>query len=157
MNQDWYFKEAGQICNVRVAGVVIKEGHLLVQKEKDGEIYALPGGHLKMQESSKESLVREFKEELGIKVQCEHFLWSEECCWEWNHVSTNTIIFYYLVTLLEDDGIPFDTFVAQKDHDNVWMGWIPIHTLPKITIYPSFIKEEIHHLANQNNHFMTKE
>ncbi len=51
---------------VRVRGIIISEGKLLVVKHSHNTSFAaLPGGHLEWDEDIKESLVREIVEELG--------------------------------------------------------------------------------------------
>ena len=58
MNKDWLFADDKYICGLRTAGVVIKDNMILVQRDKDGNDYALPGGHIKIGETSEAALVR---------------------------------------------------------------------------------------------------
>lgn len=46
MKKDWLFRDETTVCNVRVAGVLLRDGKLLVQRDKNGAEYALPGGHV---------------------------------------------------------------------------------------------------------------
>ena len=55
--------EEGAKLNVRVTGVFIKDGKILLN-DCSGIHYALPGGRIKMDEDSKEALKREMKEEM---------------------------------------------------------------------------------------------
>ncbi len=50
--------------NYRVAGIVIREGHLLVCREDDDDYVMLPGGRVEMGEPSPVALAREIAEEL---------------------------------------------------------------------------------------------
>ncbi|MFR5875408.1 MAG: NUDIX domain-containing protein, partial [Eubacterium sp.] len=95
--KDWNFKIDNSICNFRSVGVLIKNDKILVQRDKDGNVYALPGGHVKIGESSADTLIREYKEETGADIICNKLIWIEECFWEWNNVKTNTLAFYYLI------------------------------------------------------------
>lgn len=83
MKPDWLFKSENYICNFRSAGVLIRNNKILVQREKDGLEYALPGGHVKIGETSMEALIREYQEEIGADITCERLIWVEECFWEW--------------------------------------------------------------------------
>lgn len=47
MKNDWLFASENAVCGVRTAVVLIKGNKLLVQREKNGEEYALPGGPMK--------------------------------------------------------------------------------------------------------------
>lgn len=57
--------------NVRVYGLLVDRGRLLVSDEYiKGQFYTkLPGGGLEMGEGTKDCLVREFKEETGLKIE----------------------------------------------------------------------------------------
>jgi 8-oxo-dGTP diphosphatase len=61
---------------VRVSGFLVRDGALLlVAHKKKGEIYwLLPGGGVNFGESMERALVREFREELGIDVEVDGFL-----------------------------------------------------------------------------------
>lgn len=155
---DWLFESESYVCNFRSVGVLIRNKKVLVQKDKDGSEYALPGGHVKIGESSIDSLVREYKEETGADIICERLIWVEECFWEWKNKETSTIAFYYLINLRNNADIPDNGyFVSQKDNCNVELGWVSFDKLKALTIYPSFLKEKIHDIGNSIEHFITKE
>ena len=52
MDKDWIFKADEYICDLRTVGVLIRDGKLLVQRDRDGSEYALPGGHVKIGETT---------------------------------------------------------------------------------------------------------
>ncbi|MDE6847136.1 MAG: NUDIX domain-containing protein [Lachnospiraceae bacterium] len=47
---------------------------MVVQRDKSGSEYAIPGGHVKVGETTEEALIREYKEETGADVKCERLL-----------------------------------------------------------------------------------
>lgn len=67
LEKDWLFSSENYICDVRTVGVLIKDNKILVQRERNGNEYALPGGHIKIGETLENGLIREFKEETGAK------------------------------------------------------------------------------------------
>lgn len=69
---------------MRTVAVLVKDGKIFVQRDKDGNEYVLPGGRVKIGETFEAGLIREKQEEMGVKIECKRILWSEECCWEWN-------------------------------------------------------------------------
>lgn len=79
MNIDWAFPDDKCTCELRTAGILIKDNMILVQKDKYGNEYVLPGGHIKIGETLEDGLVREMMEEMGVKIKCDRLLWSEEC------------------------------------------------------------------------------
>lgn len=154
MRKDWYFVSENTICDIRVVGVLVKNGKIFVQREQNGNEYALPGGHIQIGETLEEGLIREYKEETGTEIICRRMLWSEECFFEWNGKQTHNLSFYYLI----DGEIPDNgTFISHKDNGNIEVGWLPIEEIQNITIYPEFLKQEIYHLDSPIKHFITKD
>lgn len=69
LEKDWLFSSENYICDVRTVGVLIKDNKILVQRERNGNEYALPGGHIKIGETLENGLIREFKEETGVSIK----------------------------------------------------------------------------------------
>ncbi len=153
MALDWLFKTEEGTCNFRCAGVIIRNGKVLLQRDY-GE-YALVGGHVHAGETGQEAVIREFEEELGVIVCCERMLWTEECFWEWKGTRSHTLSFYYLMDFCEGSDFPDDgQFKPQKDNPRIEIGWVPIEELEALTVYPEFLKERIHDL--RPGHFITR-
>ena len=84
-------------------------------------------------------------------------LWSEECFWEWNGKQAHNIAFYFLIEECAGFEIPDNVeFVSHKDNCNVVIGWMDIDKIQDITVYPEFLKNEIHKLNGQIKHFVSK-
>lgn len=156
LDQDWLFSSEEYICDIRTAGVLIKGNKILVQRDKGGNEYALPGGHIKIGETLENGLVREFKEETGITIKVDHLLWSEECFWEYNEKQAHNIAFYFLIDKCCASEFPDnEEFVSHKDNCNVLIGWMPIEELENIIIYPKFLKDEIFNISGEIKHFIS--
>lgn len=120
-----------------------------MQRERNGNEYALPGRHVKIGEILEDGLIRKTLEEMGVRIECKQMLWSKKCFWKWNGKKAHNIAFYYLVELCEKLDVPDnEEFVSHKDNCNVVIGRMPIEKLQEITICPEFLKEEIYRLAN---------
>ncbi len=158
MNLDINFKSDNYNFSIRTVGVTVRDGKVLLQREKDGNEYALPGGTVKLGETSVETLIREYKEETGDDIILNRIIWIEENFWEYCGKKQHSIDFYYLVDFCEDSKtLEFNEFVSQKDNCNVILGWMPIEELKNITVYPTFLKDEIHNLNSEIKHFISKE
>lgn len=156
MSRDWIFRTDEYVCDLRTVGVLIRDGKLLVQRDHDGNEYALPGGHVKIGETTADGLVREYKEETGADINVKKLLWTEECFWEWNGVQAHNIAFYYLIEFSNgSDILDTEEFVSHKDNCNVVLGWMPIEKLTDVIIYPDFIKKMIYELDAPPKHFIT--
>jgi len=153
MAQDWLFQTDEGTCNFRCAGLIICNGKVLLQRDC-GE-YALIGGQVKLGETGEEAVVREFKEELDVNIRCQRMLWTEECFWEWKGRKSHTLSFYYLAEFCENSDFADDgCFHSQKDNPRIEIGWVPIAQLDNITVYPEFLKQQIHEL--KPGHFITR-
>ena len=64
------FKAEDCIINVRTMGVLVKNGKILIQWDKDGNEYSLPSGHIKLGETTTDRLVRGHK-----KKRVAHHFW----------------------------------------------------------------------------------
>lgn len=157
MNKDWIFSDDEYVCGLRAAGVLVKDGKILVQHDKGGSEYALPGGHVRIGETLEDGLIREMMEETGAEVRCTRLLWTEESFWNWNGRRAHTVAFYYLIELCGGSHIPDGEFVSQKDNCDVLIGWLPIGKIPEMTLFPAFLKDEIDHLNDPPKHFVTRD
>lgn len=158
MNKDINFKSDDYTFSIRTVGVTVRDGKVLLQREKDGNEYALPGGTVKLGETSVETLIREYKEETGDDIAVNRLIWTEENFGEYCGKKQHSIAFYYLIDFCENSKtLELNEFVSQKDNCNVILGWMPIEELKNITIYPIFFKDEINNLNGEIKHFVSKE
>lgn len=153
MSRDWLFRFEEGSCDFRCAGVIIRDGKVLLQRDY-GE-YALVGGHVQFGETGEKAVVREFEEELGVHIQCRRMLWTEECFWERKGKLTHTLSFYYLAEFCEGSDFPDDgCFHPQRDNPRIEIGWVPVEELNSLIVYPAFLKQRIHDL--KPGHFITR-
>ncbi len=158
MNRDINFKSDDYTFSIRTVGVTVRDGKVLLQREKDGDEYALPGGTVKLGETSIETLIREYKEETGDDIKINRLIWIEENFWEYCGQKQHSIAFYYLIEFCENaKTLGLNEFVSQKDNCNVILGWMPIDNLKNTTIYPTFLRDEINNLNGEIKHLISRE
>lgn len=154
---DILFQADNSVFSVRTAGVLVKDGKLLVQRAWNGKEYAPPGGHVQLGETTAEGLIREYKEETGADIRPMRLLWTEECFWEWKGKKAHSLAYYYLIHLCDGANIPDKgAFVSHKDNANVVIGWAALDKLEDMTIYPDFLKKKIFELDGPPEHFITR-
>lgn len=61
--------------NFRIAGVSIHNNKILLHRTEKDSFWTLPGGRNEFNEFSKDTLLREMKEEIGENVEIERLLW----------------------------------------------------------------------------------
>ncbi len=139
---DISFKTEQGIFNHRVAGVYRRNGCILIHKNSRDPFWALPGGRVKLMESSKEALIREFKEELNETIICGEFLWAVENFFEYDDKNFHEIGFYYEVS---GGGLNFEEGMIFKgiEGDSLLYKWHPVDQLDEIEIYPEFLKSAL--------------
>ena len=156
MMKDWIFFGENWTCGVRVAGVLMRHGKILLQRERDGNEYALPGGHIHIGERLEEGLIREWQEEMGTEILIKRMLWTEECFWGWKGRKTHNLSFYFLIELTEDAALPDDGLLhSHKDNSQIVLEWMTPEEMKKTVIYPDFIKNEMDCLDGPMKHFVT--
>jgi len=75
-------KKFGNRLRIRVSGILVIKNRILLVKHKSlgisGILWAPPGGGMNYGMTAAQNLVREFKEETGLSVQTERFLFTHE-------------------------------------------------------------------------------
>ena len=158
-NRDWLFIDENRIHNFRSTGVLLSEGQVLVQREINDTEFALPGGHVAWGETSAETLVREYKEEMGIDIKVDRLIWIEEVFWKWGAREAHTICHYHLVSLttplhIVNNG-KFKSL--ESDESRLIFQWVDINQLQNYKIYPVFLKDKIINLSDGIEHFITRD
>lgn len=105
---DILFKTDDYIFSYRVGGVLIHNDKMLLQRVPSDDGYAFIGGHVAFGETTAETLVREFKEEIRADINVERLLMVGENFFPWGKLPCHQINLYYLVSLTDETQIPLD-------------------------------------------------
>lgn len=121
--------------NVRVYGVLERDGHVLVSHERvaDGVYAKFPGGGLEFGEGPKDAVIREFREELGIDVTVTDHLYTTDFYLPSVFNPKDQILsIYYRVSVADKVELPFH-LPPPSDDDVMRMAqifrWHPVSTL----------------------------
>ena len=155
-NNDLTVVDGKQMLNIRVSGILIKDGRVLMVKNlRSDYIYSL-GGRLKFGESAKEGVVREVAEETGIVMEVDRLGFVHENFFIGStHSKMNThvheITFYFYMKVPEDFSI--ESGAKTQDDDEqilIWVDWTKDEPF-----YPQFFKTELSHPAAETKHIVT--
>ena len=126
------------------------------------EGYAIPGGHVVYKETTEETLIREFKEELNADIKIRNLTAIGEIFFLWDNKPCQQICLYYNIEFnesnqiqLEDGFRGFDE--AGDERFDLEYFWIPLEKLSEIEIYP---KELVPHILSGSNnifHFVSRQ
>ncbi len=76
------FESFGGKLRIRVCGILLEDESILLVKHKylgtKGILWAPPGGGMIFNQTTEENLIREFREETGLEVAVENFLFINE-------------------------------------------------------------------------------
>ena len=139
--QDIIFKTEDYVFSYRVAGILIHNERILLQKPINDDGYSFPGGHVAFGETSDVTLQREFKEEIGADIKIDRLVMIGENFFPWGDKPCQQICLYYLISLCDKTQIPLDgTFRAYDELCNQRVDldfcWIPLSQLNGIKLYP---------------------
>ena len=159
MSRDILFKIEDKIFSYRVGGILVENGKILLQRDKWGN-HAVIGGHVSFMEQAKDTLVREFMEELQVKIGVDELLAVNENFFMWGDKPCHQVHFYYAVHL-EDDTFFREGEISGVDEledlrVELDFVWVPLEELKNISVYPRGIER----LLEKNNgviHFVYNE
>ena len=158
---DILFKTEEYIFSYRVAGICINNGKVLLQKPTNDNAFAFPGGHVEFGETNAQTLIREFKEEIGVDILVGDLKWVAEIFFPWGDRRCHQICLYYIVDITSNN-IPLEgMFVGKEKIEgrkfDLEFHWIPISDLNKIDVYPTNVVELMNKIDGGVQHFVYQE
>ena len=151
---------AGVRFNYRVAGVLIDDGSVLLNRITTFDHWFLPGGRVEVMEASHESLEREMREELEITVRVERLLWVVETFLDGAHGRVHEIGLYYAAALPSDSPYADKSAIHRRvteAGDDVLFQWFPLNRLADLNLVPPFLKERLPCLPDGTQHLIDRQ
>jgi len=145
----------------RVAGVIMQNDHLLVQRGVNDTYWALPGGRAEIGENSEQTIVREMQEELNRTVRIDRLLLTVENFFRFDDYRAHELGFYYLLTM--DSPLPFHTDdIIHRVVDGpteVLFRWVPAtaSAFQSFDIRPAFLGGYMDNLPKRVEHVIVDE
>ena len=152
---DILFKTDDWVFSYRVAGICVKNGKVLLQKPVNDTAFAFPGGHVAFGETNEETLIREFKEEIGVDVRVGELKWVAEIYFPWGDKRCHQICLYYMV---DGDISDKDQFMGIEERGvplEFW--WIPLEQVQELEVYPVETPQLLQKLDAGVPHFVYNE
>ena len=129
----------------RTVGVLKKNDRILFQKRKGDAFWALPGGAIEVLEKSKDVVVRELEEEIGLtNVEVKRPLWFVEYFFNMQNVNWHQYIIGYLLDINDDNEIiNLEEFDGIEEGKNIIYKWIDIIDIKDAPIKPDYLKDKL--------------
>ncbi|WP_282673981.1 NUDIX hydrolase [Lactococcus cremoris] len=154
MTEDWNIEAGNDLAALRASGIVRRGNKILLDHVLDTGEYLLPGGHVKIGETTENALKREFQEELTVAISDVHLTSIIENFRHWHGYRTHVVEFIYVV---EDSLDISDTPVLTADNDNVEKRWVEVSELSNLTTSPSNLTELLTDLSKNLRHFVSRD
>lgn len=143
---DVKFKTEEGRFNYRVSGVIVNNEKILAMKDERSPYYYLPGGRVELNETAENAILREIKEELGIKAEIIRPLWLNQSFFK-EDVSGekyHEICLYFLLNISSSDLHEIgDKFIVRENKHINKFEWLDFNRLKGEYFYPLFLKDKI--------------
>jgi 8-oxo-dGTP pyrophosphatase MutT (NUDIX family) len=129
---------------LRVAGVCLEKGRVLLHRLEGDSFWILPGGRAEHDEPSVASIERELFEETGCRARSLRLLWVVENFFTFGEQTCHELGLYHLVEFPRDarvfDG---DAFWGVEGNQRLEYRWFAFEQLADLVIYPAFLKDRL--------------
>jgi len=159
---DILFHRDNYVFSYRVAGILLNDNKILLQKPTNDTGYAIPGGHVALGETNAQTLTREFKEEIGADITVGALKWIAEIFFPCGDKPCHQICLYYDVALKDITQIHLDgVFIGDENIEGrdfkIEFYWKPIDILNQLEVYPTNIAELMGRYNEGVQHFVYRE
>lgn len=147
--------------NYRVAGVAVRDGHVLVCREDDDDYVMLPGGRVEFGEMSHLALAREIEEELKHSAEVGRLLFTAENFFAREGENFHEIGLYYEMQLPES--FPFilgrPCLVTEDEGHELSFDWVAAadDALGQWNLLPAWIRARLNRLPERAEHLVIDE
>lgn len=150
-----------KLFNFRIAGIALREGHVLVHRATHELFWTFPGGRAEIGETSEETLRREIVEELGVEAEIGPLLWTVENFFHFEKRDYHELGFYYRMELparfaFAERGIVHRIVDGPNEIEFMWVRATP-EALAALPLQPDFIAPRIGNLPERTEHLVWRE
>jgi ADP-ribose pyrophosphatase YjhB (NUDIX family) len=142
-------------ATIRVAGIWISNGKVLLESLADREVWGIPGGSLEAGESLEAGCQREYREETEIEMTCVRLALVHEHFWQDDGSPILEYGFYFVVepTNLSDGS----RSEVKSLEGHLIFRWFDLGELPGIEFVPKSIRQSLAELGTQTVFVSTRE
>ena len=120
-------------------GICVKDGHILVCRNRKVGNFYFPGGHIEFGETGAEALVREVREEMGVESSAKEFLGCCEHRFDQHgkpHAEINLVYVLDIGSLAPDAPTP-------SCEDWIAFEWLPVEELASSAVEPAVLRNRV--------------
>ncbi|MFW9878456.1 MAG: NUDIX hydrolase [Candidatus Thorarchaeota archaeon] len=162
------FEKENNIFTYRIVGVAIHNKRVLVHRSIIDDFWSLPGGRCELLEISKDALIREMIEEIGVEIRIIRPLYFVENFFNFEGKDYHEISIFYLMEFPPNFKLAFenDTFRG-KEHELIFENnelygkeldlifkWVKIDEIDTIRLYPLFLRKSLKNIKPFPEHII---
>lgn len=130
--------------NIRAAAVIKHSNKILVHKNINKDHYALLGGRVEIGESSKETILREAKEELGKDISIKGYIATIENFFILDNQKYHEILFVYEAEFVNEEDKLIETELKNVEgKDYLKYMWLNLDNIDEYNVVPKSVIEII--------------
>jgi ADP-ribose pyrophosphatase YjhB (NUDIX family) len=162
------FEKETNIFSYRVAGVAIHDNKVLVHKNILDDFWSLPGGRCEFLEVSRDALIREMKEEIGVKINVIRPLYFVENFFFFNEKNYHEISIFYLIEFpvnskkVYESDIFYGKECELSSENNKIYGkeldlifkWVGLFDIDNLRLYPLFLRKSLKNIQQFPEHII---
>ena len=165
------FEKNGKVFSYRVAGVAIYNNKLLIHRSIIDDFWSLPGGRCEFLEISRDVLIREMKEEIGVEIIIIRPLYFVENFFNFEGKEFHEISIFYLMQFHPNSSLVFENeiFYGKEsglgfENDNLYgkeykliFKWVNLNQLEELRLYPLFLRKSLKNIQDYPEHIINRD
>ncbi len=151
------FEKEGKVFSYRVVGVAFYNNRILVHRNIIDDFWSLPGGRCEFLEISKDTLLREIKEEIGVDVNIVRPLYFVENFFNFNEKDYHEISIFYLMEFPPDSKFVFENDTFYGKELDLTFKWVDISQLEELRLYPLFLRKSLKDIKPYPEHIINRD
>ena len=155
--RDIQFQEEHKRFNCRVNGICIKDNKIFLSKLKNDKYWTFVGGKVTFGESTDCAILREYEEEVGVRLQIDKMIALIENFFDLQDYSWHQYIFFYL---LRDDNNALEFFEGEReieDNKDAIYRWFDLTEISDVPIKPDCSREILRSISSQIQHYINRD
>lgn len=155
--RDIQFQEEHNRFNCRVNGICIKDNKIFLSKLKNDHDWTFVGGKVTFGEATDCAILREYEEEVGVRLQIDKMIAVIENFFDLQGYSWHQYIFFYQ---LRDDHNELEFFDGEReieDHEDAIYRWFDLAEIANVPIKPDCSRDILQNISSQIQHHINRE
>lgn len=143
---------------VRVAGVFVHQGHVLLHNSDADDLWCLPGGRVRTMETTEQALRREMAEEVSTEVSVGQLQWVVENFFQYADRRWHEIGMYHLAEFTDPAWYDVTrTYRGLEGSLGLTYRWIPITQVGELNVVPRFLVQALPELPCGTRHIINRD